>query len=117
MIELECKSVVFYAPEDEAAFFSWAQSIAAVVSVSGRGRSIMIAIRSRSVSDASLRSLIGLFKRYRISMPQLAQFKSAKNSAWFASPAGFWASSVFGRAQPGIPPDVPAAASRRQGRG
>lgn len=97
MVELECKNVTFYSPQDEAAFFAWAQSIPAVASVAGRGRSIILRMKSKRVSEASLRELIALHRRYRVSMRQLAQFRNATNEAWFASPEAYWLKPIFGR--------------------
>ncbi len=96
MIELECKAVLFYSAKDEASFFAWAESIPAVSSVFGRGQIIYMSVRSQSISDRSLRELIGLFQRYRISMRQLAQFRTEKNQAWFAEREAFWFRSTFG---------------------
>ncbi len=96
MVELECKNVAFYSPQDESAFFAWAQAIPAVVGVSGRGRSIILAVKSECIADSSLRELLALFRRYRVSMRQLAQFRNAQNEAWFAAPEAFWFKSVFG---------------------
>ncbi|MCP9494566.1 MAG: hypothetical protein MSG64_08935 [Pyrinomonadaceae bacterium MAG19_C2-C3] len=97
MIELECEKVLFHSPQDEAAFFAWSQAIPAVTSVVGRGSSIILTVKSKRVADTSLRELLALFRRYRISMPQLAQFRNANNEAWFASPEKYWFKSVFGR--------------------
>jgi hypothetical protein len=96
MIELECKKVVFYSQQDEEVFFSWAQSIPSVQAITGRGSSIFLSIRSGAIPDRSLREFVALFHRYRIAMKQLAQFKSARNKAWFAAPNMFWFKSVFG---------------------
>src|SRR4051812_7367532 len=96
MIELDCKAVQFYSSEDEASFFSWAESIAAVSSISGTGPSIRLAVKRKSISDRSLRELIGLFQRYNISMRQLVQFETEKNKRWFAEPSAFWFRSTFG---------------------
>lgn len=97
MIELECRNVWFYSPSDESAFFAWAESIPAVVSIDGRGRSIFLAVKSRRISDESLRELLALFRRYPISMKQLAQFKNDRNSSWFCTPEAFWFTQVFGK--------------------
>ena len=96
MIELECKKVRFYSQQDEEAFFSWAQSIPSVSSVTGLGTSIIVLLKARVVSDRSLRELVALFQRYRISMRQLAQFLTPRNKSWFAAPEMFWFKSVFG---------------------
>ena len=96
MVELECKDVAFYSPQDESAFFAWAQAIPAVVSVAGRGRGIILAVKSGRIPDASLRELLALFRRYRVPMRQLARFRNSRNESWFASPDAFWFKSVFG---------------------
>lgn len=95
MIELECKNVVFYSPQDESAFFVWSQAIPAVSGVVGRHRSIILTVKSKRIPDSSLRELLALFHRYRISLRQLAQFRNTTNQAWFASPASYWFRSVF----------------------
>jgi hypothetical protein len=96
MVELECKKVVFHSPQDEAAFFTWAKSIPSVAAIAGRGHSIFLRMKSKRVSEASLRELIALHHRYRVSMSQLAQFRNATNEAWFASPKAYWFRLVFG---------------------
>jgi hypothetical protein len=95
MIELECKRVAFYSQDDEACFFAWAESIPAVLSVSGRGQSVFLAMSSKTIPDRSLRELLALFRRYKISMRQLAQFRSSKNQSWFAAADKFWFKAVF----------------------
>jgi hypothetical protein len=95
MIELECQKVKFYSSLDETSFFSWANAIPAVTDVIGRGSSIIIRIRTKRISDNSLRELLALFHRYDILMEQLAQFRRARNESWFASPVAYWYKSVF----------------------
>jgi hypothetical protein len=95
MPTLDCKRVMFYSPADEAAFFRFAESIKAVRKVEGMRDSIVLHVASR-VSHASLRDLLALFERYRISqMSQLAQFLSSSNKRWFADPKTFWHKKVF----------------------
>ena len=95
MIELECRKIKFYSRKDEASFFAWAQGISAVDSVIGRGESIIIRVKTKRISDKSLRELLALFHRYRVSMAQLSQFRNARNELWFASPIAYWHKSVF----------------------
>lgn len=102
MIELECKRVLFHSPQDEAAFFAWAQGIPAVASVTGRGDCIILCVKSKRISIGSLRELLGLFFRYHVSMKQLAQFRNSKNEGWFVSPDAYWFELVFS----GKPNDV-----------
>ena len=96
MIKLECKAVLFFSSEDEASFFSWAESISAVKNVVGKGGSIYLGVRSKSISNRSLRELLGLFQRYKVSTRQLAQFRTEGNQSWFANPSAFWFRSTFG---------------------
>jgi hypothetical protein len=71
--------VIFYSKGDEAAFFHLAESIKAVEKVEGGGDSVLLHVSSRP-SQQSLRDLIALFQRYRISgMSQLASFLSDSN--------------------------------------
>lgn len=96
MIELECKAVLFYSARDEASFFAWAESISAVSSVFGKDQNIYLCVKSQYISDRSLRELISLFQRYKVSMCQLAQFRTEKNQGWFADAGAFWFRSTFG---------------------
>lgn len=100
MPTLTCKRVLFYSHADEAAFFHLAGSIKAVRRVEGVSDSILLHVSSRP-SHQSLRDLIALFLRYRLSgMSQLAPFLSESNRAWFADPGKSWHRKVFGRATP-----------------
>jgi len=65
MPDLVCKRVRFFSPADEAAFFSFAQSIKAVRRIDGKGDSIILSVSSRA-SKMSLRDLRALFRRYQI---------------------------------------------------
>jgi len=48
------------------------------------------------VSDADLRELIALFKRYNVSMKQLGQLKTDKNQHWFeGNETAYWHLDVF----------------------
>ncbi len=93
MIRLDCSGVRFGSQLDEKHMFTWAAEIPSVV---GWEQDILL-VRSRNMSEASLRDLIALFWRYDIPMAQLAQFRSSSNARWFASPTMFWHKRVFGR--------------------
>lgn len=96
MPTLTCKRVFFYSHADEAAFFHFAENIKAVQRVEGVSDSILLHVSSRP-SQQSLRDIIALFQRYRISgMSQLAAFLSDSNRAWFNDPKKFWHRKVFG---------------------
>lgn len=86
----------YYSPADEAAFFGWLKSISGVVSVEGKGRELVIKLRSSRLSASALRELIALYVRYDGNMKELAQFESASNASWFKSPDAYWFKKVFG---------------------
>ena len=88
----------YYSDGDEAAFFSWLQSISGVISVQGRGRELHIRLRSKRLSAQSLRELIALYQRYQGNMNELAQFATQSNASWFSDPKAYWYSRVFGAA-------------------
>ncbi|HEX8371789.1 MAG TPA: hypothetical protein VF585_03345 [Chthoniobacterales bacterium] len=93
---LVCKRVLFYSHGDEVAFLGFANSITAVKSVEEVSDCILLHVSSRP-SQQSLRDLIGLFTRYRISeVSQLVVFLNDSNRAWFPDPRKFWYRRVFG---------------------
>lgn len=99
---LTCRKVKFYSQGDERAFFETIGRIKAIQRVEGRGDCIFLQVQ-KSISQDSLRDLIAVFLRYRISMRQLAQFLSPSNRRWFADPAQRYHKRVF----PGAPKHSP----------
>ncbi|WP_332878073.1 hypothetical protein [Massilia sp. S19_KUP03_FR1] len=73
----------YYSRSDEAAFFGWLQSIPCVTGVQGQGRELIIRLKSKRLSQASLRELLALYRRYEGDMSELAQFASDTNRSWF----------------------------------
>ena len=81
MPTLTCKRLIFYSQTDESAFFHFATSIKAVKRIEGVGDSILLHVSSRP-SQESLRDLIALFQRYRISnKAQLKVFHASTSQA------------------------------------
>ena len=99
----------YFSAGDEAAFFSWLQSIAGVVSVKGYGKELHIRLRSTRLSTQSLRELLALYTRYQGNLSELAQFVNNTNSSWFAAADAPWHSGVFGSTSR-CPADEPALA-------
>jgi hypothetical protein len=98
MAELIWKAPMkYYSQTDEASFFGWLQSIPGVTHVEGRGRELVIHLRSMRLSATSLRELIALYKRYDGNMSELAQFANGSNSTWFRAPTASWHKAVFGK--------------------
>ena len=81
---------------DEAAFFAWLKAISGVAAVVGSGRELHIQLRSRRLSQQSLRELIALYTRYGGHLNELAQFATESNAPWFKAPDATWHRAVFG---------------------
>jgi len=92
MVYLDCSGVRFGSQLDEKHLFDWAREIQSVVN----WEQDTLLIRSKRISEESLRDLLALFWRYNIPMAQLAQFKNAQNEEWFTSPKTYWHKRVFG---------------------
>lgn len=68
------KTIWYYSPNDEGAFFGWLQSIPGVISVKGIGTELHIRMRSRRLSANSYRELSALYRRYKGDVAELDQF-------------------------------------------
>jgi len=96
-IKLTCKKVTFYFQKDEEAFFEWIKKIKCINFISAIGDELYLHIKKKHISDDDLRSLIGLFYRYKVDMKQLQIFLNKNNQKWFfESPKGFWHKRIFG---------------------
>jgi hypothetical protein len=97
MTELIWKSSMqYYSQSDEASFLSWLQSIPGVVRTEGRGRELAIYLRSKRLSEESLRELIAIYKRYHGNMAEVSQFEDESNTSWFKTTGAYWHEDVFG---------------------
>lgn len=96
MNEIRCKQILFYSRGDEDSFFVWVKSIPSVEKVYGETDEIVLSLISGEISSESLRELIGLLYRYRVSMFQLAALETEENSAWFRNKEAYWYPFVFG---------------------
>jgi hypothetical protein len=92
MIRLDCSRIRFGSQLDEKHLFAWALEIPGVVSWDQD----TLVIRSRTISEASLRDLLALFRRYNIPMKQLQIFLTPRNEGWFKNPMMYWYEGVFG---------------------
>jgi hypothetical protein len=85
----------FLSAGDEAAFFSWLRGIPGVIAAQGVGRELHIGLKSGRLSQAGLRELIALYRRFGGRMSELAPFENSANTAWFRSPTAVWYEDVF----------------------
>lgn len=80
---------------DEAAFFSWLQSISGVKAVRGVGRELHIELHSQQLTQEYLRELLALYARYGGEMSELVMFATPDNAHWFTDPLSPWFEKVF----------------------
>jgi hypothetical protein len=92
MVYLDCSGIRFWSQLDEKHLFEWAREIPCVV----RWEQDTLVVKSKRISEGSLRNLLALFWRYKIPMEQLSQFKNTANESWFTDPIMYWHASVFG---------------------
>lgn len=96
LIEITVRGPQFWSENDESAFFDRLGSIACIESVLGRGEDLILALETTRLSDADLRELLALFRRYEIPMGSLAAFDCERFASWFRDKRAYWYASVFG---------------------
>lgn len=85
----------YHSNKDEAAFFDWLQSIPGVIGVREEGHALVIELRSKRLSQHTLRELLALYTRYDGRLDKLAQFVNDSNRKWFQNSEAYWYASVF----------------------
>jgi hypothetical protein len=97
MATVTLKGPKYFSAGDEAAFFSWLQTIPGVTSVEGQHPdTLAVEIDDSKFTDETLRELIAVHHRYGVDMRHLARFETPGNRAWFRKPSAYWYSAVFG---------------------
>ncbi|HEY9773533.1 MAG TPA: hypothetical protein V6C81_06960 [Planktothrix sp.] len=91
---------LWYSPSDERGFYNQLNKLDDVSGLFTRpasgGNEIVLSLVFTYLTDASLRNLIGLMKRYQLPMHSLAGQCNEGNQHWFRNPIGYWYESVFG---------------------
>jgi hypothetical protein len=96
MTILECKNTTFFSQLDETSFFERIDQIKCIKRWEGVSNSIVLHIKTKTISDNCLRELISLFHRYKIEMSQLSCFLDKKNKKWFFdNKESFWHKKIF----------------------
>lgn len=90
----------YYSQGDERAFFEWLERIPCVSKLDGEGEELRIHVSGSRLTQGSLRELIAAFRRYGVSMPQLARLETATNRKWFRDPSAYWYRLIFLSKQP-----------------
>ena len=96
LIELKATRVIYYSEQDEECFFTWLSKILCVKKIQGDLDTIYIHIDKNLMDEVNFRELIGIFKRYNISMSQLQVFNVDKFKPWFNNKRSYWYKDVFG---------------------
>ena len=94
--KLEATDVFYYSPNDEAAFFGWADKISCITRYYGVGKTVFFEVDARKISQQNVREILGLFSRYGVDLKQLAVLEKPRFSAWFTDPQKYWHKAVFG---------------------
>ena len=80
---LTCKSVYFYSPHDEAAFFQWINNIKCIEKFEAARDELYLDLVDRELDYHDIKELIALLFRYKINMKQLAPLINEKNKGAF----------------------------------
>lgn len=84
-VTLVANRVKYYSMGDERMFFGWLKNIGGIQKIHGVGTELHIVIRTEELSVQDIPELIAVFRRYRITLEQLAQLRVPENNEWFES--------------------------------
>lgn len=82
-IVLHCKRVKFFSAHDEDAFFEWLKKIPAIIDIVGERDSINLYVAAKSLDDEDLRSIVTLFRRYKVTLREVKQLVTDENREVF----------------------------------
>lgn len=94
MIKIDTQPVVYFSQLDEDHFFTWAQEIDCITSIEMG----YLHIDPEKINEATLRDVLALLERYKLSAKSLTALCNSKNEIWFKNPQAFWYQAVFGNA-------------------
>ena len=93
---LVCNNVRYYSDLDKEGFFEWIKKIKSVVEMEKIDGELYLYFKSKRIPDKDLRSLIALFRRFKIDMKQLQLFLNERNKRWLRDGRGHWVELIFG---------------------
>jgi len=82
-ITLICTPLKFYSATDEELFCQWLEAIDCIEEFKGVGDELHLHILFNPITDADLKELVGLFKRYNFDQTQLEVFMTESNKDLF----------------------------------
>jgi hypothetical protein len=90
----------FYSQGDERRLFQGFKEIAAIRSVQGVGRDLLLDIEVAALNKEAMRELLALLWRYEIPLSPLRVFAEKKKYAWLNDSQGYWHSAMFKSVNP-----------------
>lgn len=90
----------FYSRGDERRLFQGFKEIAAIRSVKGAGRDLLLDIEIAALDKEAMRELLALLWRYEIPLTPLRAFAEKKKFDWLKDSQGYWYSTMFKAAKP-----------------
>jgi len=90
------KNILFYSDLEQEVFFEFIEQIKSIIEFEKKNNSLYLYLKSTRISDKDLRTIIGLFDRFKINMKQLKMFLNERNKKWFKNKNAYWVKSVFG---------------------
>jgi hypothetical protein len=85
----------FYSKGDERRLFMGFKEIAAIRSVQGVGRDLLLDIEVARLNQDAMRELLALLWRYGIPIAPLRSFAERKKFSWLNDSQGYWYSAMF----------------------
>ena len=85
----------FYSKGDEGSLFMGFKEIAAIRSVQGIGRDLLLDIEVAGLHKEAMRELLALLWRYGIPLRPLRAFAEKRKFTWLNDPKGYWHSAMF----------------------
>lgn len=85
----------FYSRGDERRLFMGFKEIAAIRSVQGVGRDLLLDMDLVSLKKEEMRELLALLWRYEIPLAPLRGLAEKKKFTWLNDPQGYWYSAIF----------------------
>lgn len=95
MPELRLPAACLTTPEEEEAFFA---QMPPVTMAYPDIYEYAIVVEDPLLTEDTLLTLLGLFRRYHAPMGQFAAFETPENHPWFRDPQAWWYEAVFSTA-------------------
>jgi hypothetical protein len=95
-MEIQIELTEFYSYGDEKLFFDALGNFRGVQKIVGLGRGLVLTLNLSKMNRESVRDLIALLRRYRISLRPLSALADTPKFNWMREPTWYWATAMFG---------------------